>query len=218
MTWAAVTLDLFFGARGSDDASTPTRDGARSPHRDTPPGNVISLGMSDMALISHIRAGDEAAFDTLVCTYQPRLVHFAEAILGVDRAVAEDATQDILARLWIRRATWSPTVSVQAYLYQAVRNRILDLHKHDRVRMRYAFLENADPSADSAERAVLAAATVESMLAALRPRQRMALLLRYQHGLTFAEIAATMETTVKQAEGFVGRGIRALRILAERDR
>jgi len=48
----------------------------------------------DGSLVERLRAGDESAFVELLRRYQTRLLRIAQAIVGGNRAVAEEVTQD----------------------------------------------------------------------------------------------------------------------------
>jgi len=172
------------------------------------------------ALAERVRAGDEAAFAELFHVLYPALVRFAVRYCRVE-AMAEDAVQDVFAKVWERRAELTPRVSIAAYFYNAVRNRVLNLRAHDAVVDAHASEGGAQviafpfqiaepPSPDELvlahELAGLAAARVET----LSPRLREIYRLSREDDLSPAEIAEALETTTQTIYVQLGRIMRAL--------
>jgi RNA polymerase sigma-70 factor (ECF subfamily) len=175
--------------------------------------------------IEGIGRGDAGAFEAMVRAYGPQLARFAGGLLG-SREDAEDIAQDVLWRVWEGRGAWRPTVSLRAYLFTAVRNRALNLLQRDRIRARYqvatqqmaqydAELQEVASPADvlNAEEDRLAlVAALRRAFAGLTERQQSAVRLRYEHGLTFPEVAAALAVSLSAAEKIVARAIRAMRV------
>ena len=49
----------------------------------------------------------------------------------------KDILQDLFSYIWNNRASVNFTTSLAAYLYSAVRNRVLDNYKHQRIKSDY---------------------------------------------------------------------------------
>src|SRR5688500_18872126 len=81
---------------------------------------------SEAALISRIRAGNEAAFRELFDAYIDRLVDFANSLID-DRPAAQDIVADVFLALWRTRANWRPE-RIATYMFGAVRNRCYNHH------------------------------------------------------------------------------------------
>lgn len=169
------------------------------------------------AWVAGVARGDERAFQGLVQVYYPQLVAFA-ASFGWIREAAEDVVQDVLARLWMRRATWRPATSVRAYLLTAIRNEATNRLKRQGVEARYRTRAERDLTLDpdrnrtaSAEARVTAADAVRQGLARLKEPRRLAVQLRYEWQLTYPEIAHVLGVDTKSAEGLVTRALQTLR-------
>lgn len=168
------------------------------------------------ALMVRLRAGDHAAFDTIFRTWYAPLVRLARRRLQ-DEAQAEEIVQEVLLELWRRRATLPPETVPHAYLFQAVRNRSLNLLRHARTVDRAApLLARADDvgaagRADAAASAAELAEAVTRAVAALPPRCREVFVLSRVQGLRYGEIAGTLGVTVKAVEANMGRALRTLR-------
>jgi RNA polymerase sigma-70 factor (ECF subfamily) len=183
-----------------------------------------ALDVREGEWIEGIGRGDVAAFEAMVRAYGPRLARFAVGLLG-SREDAEDIAQDVLWRVWEGRGAWRPTVSLRAYLFTAVRNRALNLLQRGRIRARYQaamqhraqhdaeLQEIANPAAalEEEEERVAVTTALRRAFAGLTERQQSAVRLRYEHGLTFPEVAAALAVSLSAAEKIVARAIRALR-------
>jgi RNA polymerase sigma-70 factor (ECF subfamily) len=170
--------------------------------------------VSDHELLDRLRAGDDDAFDAIFHEHYSRLVGLAESMLR-DRAPAEEIAQDVMLELWRRRDSLRLEAPLRAYLLRATRNRTLNQIRHQRIAHR------AEPYAAAAITPVAPAdhdAVQSEIDAALRdavdglpPRCREIFELSRVHGLSYAEIAHTMEISVKTVEAQMGKALRYLR-------
>lgn len=168
----------------------------------------------EAALVVRIRAGDERACETLYLAYHERLWRFAWSLVR-RRDVAEEIVQDVFLALWRDRATWEVRTSARAWLYGAVRNHALNHRRHERVvaRLMPRPAEHPElvaaiaggvecpamgappPDAQEAVEARDLDDAVVRALAALPERRRLAMLLRWKHDLSPAEIARVLDTS-----------------------
>ncbi|SEM85002.1 RNA polymerase sigma-70 factor, ECF subfamily [Mucilaginibacter gossypiicola] len=87
---------------------------------------------SDDRLIGLIQENDLAAFEHIYNKYWSKLYLSAYNILR-DRQVSEDITQEVLVNLWIKRTTLQ-VVSLNAYLYTAVRYQVFNVLRSGKVK------------------------------------------------------------------------------------
>jgi len=165
---------------------------------------------SDASLIARLRAGDAEVFTELVANVVPALIQYATRWLG-DESVANDVVQDVMARLWDKRATLSASTTIRAYLFGAVRNASLNVRKHEHVVRTYAAFSMAGPTSIDTTAPILERITVDQLLAHLPERRREAIVLRYLGELSYAEVAAILGTTPVNAERLVARSLETLR-------
>lgn len=163
------------------------------------------------ALTARVRADDRAAFEDLFRGLHGPLVRYARTLASEG---AEDAVQDAFLTLWRRRAALDPARSVQALLYTAVRNALLNRRRD--VARRGELHETMDapdapPPPDAEAAAALLGERLRAWLDELPERQREAFGLSRFDGLSHAEIAEVMACSVKTVENHVGRALRALR-------
>jgi RNA polymerase sigma-70 factor (ECF subfamily) len=166
---------------------------------------------SDEDLMGRIAQGDEPAFRLLARRYAPRAIGLARRVTGND-ADAEEIVQEALLRVWTNAPRWRPIASFRTWFYRVVLNLCLS----GRRRVPFLALEAAaepvdisDPAAElereQADRRVAAA------IAALPDRQRAAIALTYHEGLSNAETAAVLQTSVSSVEALLVRAKRTLR-------
>jgi RNA polymerase sigma factor (sigma-70 family) len=172
---------------------------------------------STLTLLTRARAGDETALGDLFARYIPalrrwasgRLPHFAR-----DLADTHDLVQDALLQTFKRIDGFDHRGegALQAYLRQAVMNRIRDELRRARRRPAAEPLDEgaADPGVSPLEAAVGAEAVAryDAALARLSDRERELIVARVELGLTYAEVAhATSKPSPDAARMAIGRAL-----------
>ena len=156
---------------------------------------------------SAAETGAAAAVAELFRARYPEMVRLAD-LLGADDP--EDIAQEAFARLIRKRDSLRNPDAALAYVRASVCNLTRNRHRHLRVvRLRTPAARPEDSSEQVAilredRREVLAA------LAALPPRRREALVLRYWLDLSEREIAAAMGVSPGTVKSNVSRGLAAL--------
>ena len=176
---------------------------------------TLPLAAEERDWAARIRAGDTAAFERAFRTYHPALCKFACRYVH-SRDVAQELVHDVFATLWEERARLR-VGKLKSYLYAAVRNSAISHLRHERVERRWR--EQAPTTAapldeNEGERRLETAeleAAVERVLDLVPERCRLALTLRWQRQMSYAQVAAAMGISVKTVEIYVGRGLAALR-------
>jgi RNA polymerase sigma-70 factor (ECF subfamily) len=166
---------------------------------------------SDEELMLNVRGGDLAALEQLVRRNQIWAWRITYRFLGNEED-AEDVVQDAFIRLMDAASHYQPSARFRTYLYQIISRLCLDRAKKKQPFYVTEIPETSDPSPDAGEVMVHneTAAAVRVALDALPPRQRMAVILKYYEGLSYADIAKAMGITVKAVERLLDRARKAL--------
>ena len=176
----------------------------------------VSLVHQDREWLAQIRAGDSIAFERAFRAYHPSLCQFAYRYVR-SREVAEELVHDVFAKLWESRRRLDVRESLKSYLYSAVRNHAISHLRHALVEHRWregAVQGEAHHDLNDADRLLESeelVAAVKRVLEGLPERCRLALTLRWQRQMSYAEVAEAMGISVKTVEIYVGRGLAALR-------
>jgi RNA polymerase sigma-70 factor (ECF subfamily) len=177
---------------------------------------------SDEALMARVARGDERAFRTLAGRHLPAMLGLARRILG-NAADAEDVAQEAMLRVWVHAPRWQPLALFRTWLTRVVVNLCLDRKRRAPWVALEAAGEIVDPAlgpgaqAERNERERLVAAAI----AELPARQRAAIVLTYGDGMSNAQAAEILDTSVSAVETLLVRGKqnlrRALRSVIEGD-
>ena len=169
-------------------------------------------GPSDHDLMARTAQGDGRAFRTLAERHAGHALRLARRILG-NEALAEDVVQDALLRVWTNAPRWRPEAAFRTWLYRVVVNLCLNSKRRSPELPLDAAEQVADPglAADSQLEARERDRRVAAAIGALPERQRAAIVLSYQEGLSNAEVAAVLDTSVSGVETLLVRAKRTLR-------
>jgi RNA polymerase sigma-70 factor, ECF subfamily len=173
----------------------------------------------EIALLERARAGDPDAREQLVRRYLDDVYRLTARILG-DRDLAQDATQDAFVNALGALHRFRGDASFRTWLLRIAANAARSVgRRQGRRREVNLVLAEDEPSLgpDPARRAeqVTEIERIELMLARLPPRQRLAVALRAQQGLSYAEIAVAMECTEGAARVNYHLGVKRLRELLQ---
>ena len=160
-----------------------------------------------------LKASDRAAFEALFRAVYADLFRYAKSLTR-DAASAEDAVQEALLRLWIRRATLDPARSLRALLYVTVRNLALDQERNSA--RRQTLLNTMDdqqrpPTPGDMTGARLLEAKIQGWIDEMPARRREAFRLSRFDGLSYAEIAGIMGLSIKTVDNHIWLALQHLR-------
>jgi len=170
-----------------------------------------------MLLLQRARGGDREALEILIARYLPRLQRWASGRLPIwarEVADTEDIVQETIVRTFARLGEFEPTRegALQAYLRQAVLNRIRDELRRVQHRLPPEALDSHSPDHGVSPFDVAVghemAERYEAALAQLSPEDREAIVSRVELGGTYEEVAiATGKPTADAARMAVGRAL-----------
>ncbi|MDZ7779994.1 MAG: RNA polymerase sigma-70 factor [Gemmatimonadota bacterium] len=197
-------IPLDANRRGVDDADVPSDARAARPD-------------DDLAVMWEIHRGSHEAFSTLLRRYWPRLIRYADTIVG-GRDRAQDVVQEAFVRVWQNRSTWEPRGTVSAYLYRITRNLALN---SERERKSGASLRRNPEAAASGPRPPrdpdivfhdnALRREVEAAIASLPERRREVFVLARFHRLSYGEIAEALEISRQTVANQMSAALASLR-------
>jgi RNA polymerase sigma-70 factor, ECF subfamily len=158
----------------------------------------VSLPQPDLGVLRKAQRGDERAFTIIVRTYEQPVFNYIVRLTG-DRALAEDLTQEVFLRVYQGLPSFSLRSRFTTWLFQVTKNRVLDeLRALERRPRALVALEDVPPL-EVVDAPVERAETIGAVwraVEALNPDLKMALLLRDVVGLSYTEIAESLEVTL----------------------
>ena len=175
----------------------------------------------DVRLMLEVRDDNAAAFEELVLRYQARLVTLLEYLIG-SRDLAEDLAQEVFLRVYRARKRYEPGARFSTWLF-TIANNVASNALRSRSRRREVSLRTSDGGSTGSrplERVVQASSgqmparqldraemrdVIRLAVAALNERQRMAVLLSKFEGMSYADIAQTMELSPQAIKSLLSR-------------
>jgi RNA polymerase sigma-70 factor (ECF subfamily) len=171
----------------------------------------------DEQLVLRVARGDRVAFGRLVTRHRGRVTAMVMRIVG-DSGAAEDVAQEAFLRAWVKAPGWvaiahGGTAQFSTWLARVAVNLAIDRRRRPSDLPIESAPEPLDPT-PGAEEAMLEReqdAVLTRAVAGLPERQRAAIGLTYDQGLSNAEAAAAMEISTGAFELLLVRARRALR-------
>jgi RNA polymerase sigma-70 factor (ECF subfamily) len=186
----------------------------------TPTANY-ELADPDVRLMLQVRDGNAAAFEELVLRYQARLLAVLEHLIG-NRESAEDLAQEVFLRVFRARQTYEPGARFATWLF-TIANNVASNARRSKARRKEVgppppqpnetsalSLEEIAKAASGAQPTRVvdkaeAADVVRQAMESLGERQKMALLLSRFEGMSYQDIATTMELSIPAVKSLLSR-------------
>lgn len=171
---------------------------------------------SDSELVALLQSNDQQAFTELYVRYWDKLFYLAGKKLD-NLSEAEHMVQDVFMDLWKRRLTLDITIgdSILPYLVVSVKYRIINqLAKRTRQSKSENQAAQLLPSSDQSVSQLMDFKELyqryQAELSRLPEKCALAFALR-DEGLTYREIADSMDISPKTVEMHIGRALKTLR-------
>ena len=159
----------------------------------------MSLAQPDPGVLRKAQRGDERAFSLILRAYETPVYNYVLRLVNGDRSLAEDLTQEVFLRVFQGLPKFSLRCKFTTWLFQVTKNRVLDELRAVERRPRalvalddIAPLEVLDAPVERLEEMDSLWRAVEGLTVDLK----MALLLRDVVGLSYTEIADSLEITL----------------------
>ena len=158
----------------------------------------MALPQPDFGVLRKAQRGDERAFNLIVRAYETPVYNYVLRLVG-DRSLAEDLTQEVFLRVYQGLPKFSLRCRFTTWLFQVTKNRVLDeLRASERRPRAVVCLDDIPPLEvlDAPVERVEAMDAVWRSVNDLNVDLKMALLLRDVVGLSYTEIADSLEITL----------------------
>lgn len=173
--------------------------------------------MNDLEqMVQLAQGGDDAAFDELVRRTLPGMYRFLRS-LGANEEDAADAAQEAYVRVWRALDSFDAARPFAPWLYQIARRTLYDLYRKQ-TRSSMAWTDEAaadvidpEPLPDALFERTEAQEQVRAAILELGPNERTVLMLRYDEGLSFEEIAESLSMPAGSVRSIHHRALAKLR-------
>jgi RNA polymerase sigma-70 factor (ECF subfamily) len=179
---------------------------------------VLVVNLSDRQISTEIirscRLGDRDAFRALYEAYKDRVYSISLYFFHGDQAVARDVTQEVFLKLITSIGQFRGDAEFSTWLYRLVVNACMDAarrRKSDAAiseRSRMALGEPGSQEDDFARAQM--ARSVRAAVAALPPKFRIAVLLRYFDDLSYEQMAEALHCSMGTVASRLSRGHKML--------
>ena len=129
-------------------------------------------------------------------------------------AIAEDIVQDVYLKVWYNRAQQDEQKSVKAYLYRAAINTTLNYLEKTKTHATLDHEYENHPGINNIDESLAYQETeqrVQSAIAILPPKCKVVFTLSRFEEQSYAEIAQTLNISVKAVEKHMGKALKILR-------
>jgi len=159
---------------------------------------ALALAQPDFGVLRKAQRGDERAFSLIVRAYEVPVFNYVMRLVG-DRALAEDLTQEVFIRVFQGLPKFSLRSKFTTWLFQVTKNRVLDELRASERRPRGLVAIDDAPPLEVLDAPVEQVEMIQALWVAvdgLNTDLKMALLLRDVVGLSYNEIADSLDTTL----------------------
>ncbi len=172
--------------------------------------------LPDSELLSLLRGGNRDAFTEIYDRYNGVLYLFAYNRLR-DREEAKDIIHELFLSVWTKHKDLHLTINLSAYLYTAVKNRIINNITRQKVAARYIdsfqyYMDSVVNNTDHLVRHNDLVRFIEKEIAELPPKTRLVFELSRKTNLTRKEIAGELEISEETVKSHMHVALKALRL------
>jgi RNA polymerase sigma-70 factor, ECF subfamily len=169
-------------------------------------------------VLESCRQGDVEAFRILFETYRDRVHSIALVFFKGDVSAAGDVTQQVFLKLMTRVGQFQSRADFSTWLYRLVTNTCLDRHRSLK---RWVFFGSADDaekiatpqrtkSVEQEYSDLEISRTVQAAIQELKPKFRIAILLKYFDDLSYEEMASVLQISKGTVASRLNRAHRML--------
>jgi RNA polymerase sigma-70 factor (family 1) len=176
----------------------------------------IYKSYNDTELTQLLKMGDLAAFTEIHDRYYAPLYSHAYKRYPY-REEVKDILQELFFNIWNSHETVEFSIGLFPYLCTAVRHRILNIYRHEKIKENYisafqTFLDdNTEPMADETIRLKELVSLINNEVAGLPPQMRRVFQMSREGNLTHKEIAHKLNISVLTVRKQVQNSLKIIR-------
>jgi RNA polymerase sigma-70 factor (ECF subfamily) len=154
---------------------------------------------NEIELVNKAQIGDRSAFSILVRTHAQGVQNVVYRMCG-DQQLAEDAAQETFIRAWLRLPSFRPKSSLRNWLYRIAVNTAIDMLRKDKRILPNPVedlrLMDSHPGPEAMVLSDEHTELVQKTVMELPDASRSVLVLREYEGLSYQDIAKTLEIPI----------------------
>lgn len=177
--------------------------------------------LNENALLQGLLNGEEAAYKQLIIDYRGMVQSLIYRMIG-DEEDALDLSQEVFVQVWESIGGFKAQSSIKTWVYTIAVRKALNYLRAKKIRRFFSLNEsnfdrhlnnrkNNEPDGFQVLNQQDMAKTIHHAIEKLPPNQRTAFVLSKTHGLSDAETAAIMDTTIGAVESLLIRAKRKLK-------
>src|SRR5690606_6805219 len=157
--------------------------------------------LEDKVLLSFVQKGKTEALRVLYERYWENLYTHARVMTSCEDK-AKDIVQELFVELLDKRGSLDIQISLKAYLFRAVRNRVLNTYVQDKIHQKYVFFfaqysDAVESRTDYLVRENLAQKRIDEEISALPGKMRQIFEMSRKENKTYKEIAEELNISDK---------------------
>ena len=174
---------------------------------------LMAENFGETNLLADCKNGDREAFETLYNLHQRKVFSIALNFFGGDIDKASDVTQQVFLKIFTRLSDFRGQSEFTTWLYRITINSCIDEQRKNR---RFFGLPDffglADTKMKTDEKLQQKeiSAEVQAVMASLKPKFRLPILLKYVEGLSYDEIAKVLDCSIGTVSSRLNRGHKML--------
>lgn len=152
----------------------------------------------DEDLVIKAQHGDRNAFSELVHRHSQGVINVVYRLCG-DMQLAEDAAQEAFIQAWMKLSAYRPHTSLRNWLYRIAVNITIDILRKEKHLAQDGSLEHMatpEPTPEAMLTSQEQTIWVQKAVLTLPPACRAVLVLREYEGLSYQEIASTLNIPI----------------------
>jgi RNA polymerase sigma-70 factor (ECF subfamily) len=174
----------------------------------------MNRNTTDSHLIELWRSGNENAYRALFDRYFYKLYNYTSKQV-TDKRIAEEIVMDVMLAVWQKRDRLNTDLSLSAYLYRSVKNRLIDHFRKQQLPVVSLDQTPVEPTAAFITDSRLLHKELESLyrssLNRLPPQKKRIFTMSREEGSSYKEIADRLQLSKNTVENHMVAALRLLK-------